>query len=357
MTASNPLFKIISPVNGDVLYDSDGVHTNTGFITSVKVAAPENLDIFVNGIRAEYVNGTYTSKVELKGYSSIITVEEHKSGESERINVLFLKNYQKHYRISIDDCIWVFRDLSQNSLVYKSMFDNSFLGMLKELNESYGTKIHLNVFYNTDGFNLSQMTCKYKEEWKANSDWLKLSFHAYAEFPDKPYKYADYEKVSYDCRLVMNEIRRFAGDEVMEPVTTIHWGEANREGCRALRDLGYKCLAGYFKMENDEPLVSYYFDQEQIEHMCSRYIWIDNSEDIIFSKCAIVIDKNKLDSIADVLNQTGNPPYVDYLVHEQYFHKDYINYQPDYRDKLIAAVKWAQSNGYTPAHLCECVYE
>ena len=49
--------------------------------------------------------------------------------------------------------------------------------------------------------------------------------------------------------MVKEQIRRFAGDELMGPVTTLHWGEATVEGCRALRDSGYTALAGYFMNE------------------------------------------------------------------------------------------------------------
>ena len=31
------------------------------------------------------------------------------------------------------------------------------------------------------------MTDRFKEEFKANSDWLKLAFHANSELPDKPF--------------------------------------------------------------------------------------------------------------------------------------------------------------------------
>ena len=61
----------------------------------------------------------------------------------------------------------------------------------------------------------------------------------------------------------MNEIRRFAGPELMGPVTTLHWGEATVEGSRALRDLGYKGQLGYFNVDDHLPPVSYYLTVEQ----------------------------------------------------------------------------------------------
>ena len=44
----------------------------------------------------------------------------------------------------IDDVVWVFRDLTRQCP--KSLFDNAFLGVLKEAHERYGMKIQLNCF-------------------------------------------------------------------------------------------------------------------------------------------------------------------------------------------------------------------
>ena len=40
---------------------------------------------------------------------------------------------------------------------------------------------------------------------------------------------------------------------------------------------------------------------------------------------------------------------MDLLIHEQYFYPHYPRYQPDYKDKVITAVKWATDKGYKPA--------
>jgi len=48
---------------------------------------------------------------------------------------------------------------------------------------------------------------------------------------------------------------------------------------------------------------------------------------------------------------------MDLMIHEQYFYPSYRNYQPDYRQKVLSAVKWASDNGYKPAFLSECIFE
>ena len=63
------------------------------------------------------------------------------------------------------------------------------------------------------------------------------------EHPDRPYKNALPGEIMSDCEQVTREIVRFAGEELLDLPTTIHWGEATREGCIALRQFGFRALA------------------------------------------------------------------------------------------------------------------
>lgn len=146
------------------------------------------------------------------------------------------------------------------------------------------------------------------------------------------------------------------------PVTTVHWGAVNREGSKALRAAGYRGQLGYFNVDDDLPPVSYYLSETERRHMKKRFIWKDESEDIIFIRSSIVLDKTNADEIVPKMDAyaqavSGLPPYVDFLIHEQYFYPDYAAYQPDYMERIETAVKWATEHGYTPAFLDECIFE
>lgn len=355
---NNPL-NFIAPIEGDVLHTFDGVFVEDKLKISVKIAAREDAKIFVNGVPAARVDGHFEAEVILEGYENKLEAVDRASGEKTCIRVFLLPNFAGHYRLSIDDNIWFLRDIQQNKAHYYSLFDNPYLGFLKQVNAEYGTKIHLNLFYQTDGFNLSDFTDQYKNEWKANADWLRLSFHALQEFPDMPYVNAGYDEVKRDCDLIMHEIKRFAGQEVMHSVTTIHWGEATVEGSRAMRDAGYVGQVGYFNVDDNLPSASYYLTEPQRRHLKKRFVWRDTAEDITFVRASIVIDTKKLEDIKPHLDsheKNGHkPPYLDLLVHEQYFYPFYFNYQPDFRDKIRTAVRWAKEHGYTPQFLSESI--
>lgn len=351
--------KFISPIDGDMLNEYDGTVIEESLVINVKIAAPAGSHVKVNGVKAKYADGIFQVEVKLKNYENVIELLEEKEGFKQSIKVFWLKNYANKYRFSIDDNIWFLKDISENSDRYKSIFENPYLSCLKEVHDTYGTKIHLNLFYQTDGFNLSQMTDKFKNEWKANAGWLGLSFHALSEFPDKPYLNAGYDQVKKDCALVKEQIKRFAGEEVMGPETTLHWGESKVEGCRALRDCGYTALAGYFNVDDNQAPVAYYLTTEQKRHIKNRFIWRDNAEGIIFARLALVINTVKLDQVVpylDNVKKTYNPRYIDLMIHEQYFYHYYSHYQPDWKEKVMTAVKWAVDNGYKPGFLKESVF-
>ena len=161
-------------------------------------------------------------------------VTDSATNYKQSITIYWLKNISDRYRLSLDDNIWFLKDINTNAGKYKSIFENPYLKFLRQVHETYGTKIHLNLYYQTDGFNLSQMTTKFRNEWKENAGWLRLSFHALQNDPDMPYINAGYDEVKKDCSLVHEQIKRFAGEELMGPVTTLHWGEGTRQGLQGI---------------------------------------------------------------------------------------------------------------------------
>jgi hypothetical protein len=351
--------EMISPIDGDMMHARDGITTDKGLRIKVTLAADPGSRIRVGDVQAVYKDGLFTAEALLTEYENHLELRNEITGETKDIKVYRLKNFAGGYRLSIDDNIWFLRDIYNHAGTYKSIFDNSYLRFLKALHDTYGTKVHLNLFYETDGFNLSQLSDEFKEEWSAQSSWLRLSFHALGEFPDMPYKTAGYDQVKRDCDLVMKEIRRFAGPAVMGPMTTVHWGELTVEGARAIRDAGYKGLLGYFNVDNDLPPVSFYFNVEERRHMRQRWVWKDARTDIVFVKTSVVLDKTALADIRPYLDsyamKDNKPPYTDLLVHEQYYYPFYEVYQPDYKDRLTTAVQWAVDNGYVPKFLEECI--
>lgn len=291
----------------------------------------------------------------------------------------------------IDDVIWCMRDITRQKP--DSIFDVPFMSVLKEAHDKYGMTVQLNLFYRTDfyygndEFTLADMTDAYKAEWEANSDWLKLAFHAKQEFPDYPYVNADYEDVKANCEDILKEIRRFAGEKSIAYVLVPHWLPISKEGCQALYDCGIRVLSPSYGqrceyngnpstlpyghagrlLQNKKPETMLFTrggKDVAISRSISSYNHLDEED---FNKV-----KNTMNYIVDEDTKMGFKPlgggpclnlykieelepgfapllgkeYIGYATHEQYFYADYYQYQPDYGDKVLLAAKILHENGY-----------
>ncbi|MBM4081007.1 MAG: hypothetical protein FJ278_14980 [Planctomycetes bacterium] len=344
--------KILDPIDGAILNRHDGNQTDRGLEITVKGQAPPGVAVSVNGAPAARSGGEFTAPALIsKRVQTLAAV----AGEArDKATVLWDKNSMKRYRFSTDDNIWFLRDIAQHAGTYSSIFDNFYLAFWREMHRRYGARIQHNIYYQDEaGFTLAQMPDKFKGEWRDNAHWLHLTFHALQNDPPKLYINSTYAELERDFLLVTDQILRFAGEQVLSPYTTVHWGEATREGCRALRDHGILGLAGYFMFGKDgKPAVSYYLDAERTRHLSQRDYWKDLAEDLFFITHDIVINTKKLDAIVPHLDEVSANPHrqdlMEVMIHEQYFWKHWQGHQPDAKERVVATLEWISSHGYKP---------
>jgi len=341
--------RIVEPPDGAILNRHDGEARDSRLWITVKGAAPPGGKVTVNGRPATVRGEAFEARLTLAARENRITAEA--GGRRDTVTVLWDRDSFPRYRFSIDDNIRFLQDIAQKQ--YRSLFDNPYMAFWREMHRKYGAKIHFNIYYEMPGFNLTGFPDRYRAEWQANRDWIRLSFHARANDPDRPYLNAPAGQVIRDYRLVMREIERFAGKELTGPVTTIHWGEATREACIALRQEGITTLAGYFELDkNGAPRVSYYLDGDHTRHLGGRDYWKDTSTDLLFVRHDIVVNGVKLENIVPHLERVAADPHqseiMELMIHEQYFYPDYRAYQPDFRERVEKAIRWASEKGYKP---------
>jgi len=348
------------PVDGDMLNAHDGETNENRLYVRVHVMELPGSEIYINRIKAAYINGLYEAVVPLDGYRNTLKAYNATSLESREIVVYWLKNATNKFRLSLDDNIWCLQDLAKNAHIYKSIFENPYFALYKKAHDLYQAKVHMNIYYQCDGFDLTMMPEKFKGEFQANSDWFHFAFHAKQNDPPRPYLNTTFDEILHDFDRIMEQVHRFAGQEI-QPVTTVHWGECTREGVRALRARGLRCLMGYFWTERNIPTVSYYLDLGQTLNLAGRNFWKDNREDIVFGRIANVLNTGPLKDIIPQLEREKEDPqkngFMELMIHEQYFYPKYESYLPDYEDRVLSSVKWAVENGYRPAWVSDCVFE
>ena len=146
---------------------------------------------------------------------------------SQELTLVWDKKSFKRFNFFIDDHSFFYTDLAKQRP--KKAFDHFYLAALKKIHDKYGFKVTLNTFYHNDhhDFYLKDMPDIWKSEFQDNSDWLKFSFHAYSEFPDRPYAEATAATFGKHWDMVQKEIERFAGPECFIAPVVIHWANVH----------------------------------------------------------------------------------------------------------------------------------
>ncbi len=344
--------RFTQPVDGDILNRHDGRQTPDGLTIEVSGVAPAGRTVTVNGVPASREAETFRATVTVTEFETELTART--GDQSATVKVYWDRNSYPRYRFSTDDNVWFLHDLADHQDEWHSIFDQFYLAFWREMHRRYGAKFQFNIYYHDDfrpgDFTLPKLSDKFKSEWQENADWLRLTFHAYANEPRDPYINCTYEEMAHDYRLVTDEIVRFAGAELVSPYTTVHWVESTVEGCRALRDNGVEGLVGIFIRGENGWRVSYYFTDEQAEHMSRRDYWRDTAERLWFLRHDIILNSFPLEQIRPRLDEIAEDPHqsevIEMMIHEQYFWPDFRGHQPDAQDKVIAGREWLAERGY-----------
>ena len=137
----------IFPDDGVMLTKATGTPTEKGIEITVSIDASSGRRMTLNGEpMAETLFGVYTRTIELSEYKTALVARDEDSGEECAIDVYYLKKGYKKYRFSLDDNIRFLLNLTKNKDVYKSMFEDPYLAVLKKIHDTYGSKFHVNIY-------------------------------------------------------------------------------------------------------------------------------------------------------------------------------------------------------------------
>jgi len=246
------------------------------------------------------------------------------------------------YAFAIDDCVFFLTEIFEKK--YESLFDCFFLKKLREFNRNYGTKFVLNIFFRNDhkpDFNIGLFPDTYKDEWIANSDWLRLSFHAFSEFPGLPYKNASPDALRQDIELIETQIIRFAGKKTYSPPAVVHFISIPDDCFSVMKEAGSKYLM-FLSPGN--------YEDESLKAECAQPLFHDEARGLSFIKCAIVINNTPLELVEGKLAEalSWGTEKIHLLTHEQYSFDYYSNYLPDHFDRIETALRFLKNKGIEP---------
>ncbi len=357
-TAASDRITIEEPFHGAVLNRRHGRQSDEGLAIEVRGRVSGPGQVAVNGVPARRSGDEFSGQVVLRQSETDLVAAVGKDSErgEDTVRVVWDRFSEPRYRFSIDDNSFFLRDVAQKK--YASLFDCFYLEILRKLNEKYGAKFVLNIYYTTeDGFTLPQFPDRYKSEWRDNSHWLKLAFHAYANDPARPYQDAPAEKIIADLDKVEEQIIRFAGEETYSLPTVIHWAMTRPEALKPLGKRGIRVLSALSRLSGGKWDINYRLPDDVSEYLSQHDAWKDFDSGIVFSTVDIVCNNTPVDRVVPTLEAAGNDPnraeIMDLFTHEQYFWPFYVNHVPDHAERLDAAIRWVTEKGYKPVFFHE----
>ena len=363
------MLEITSLRNGAVLNHRNGTETEDALEIKVEGVTTSQAEVKVNGIPAAKFDRLFSASVRLTKKVNRILVESSDAfGErTQSITVVWDKKSTPRYSFFFDDCSFFLRAIAQSRP--KSIFEEMFLRRLRSIHGKYGTKFTLNLFFHDDhhNFSISDFPVDYKAEFSANSDWLKMSFHAKSEFPDRPYQSSDSATLAADYDRVYHEVCRFAGADSFIAPNVIHWSMTNPENFPVLKDRGVRCLTGAFlggvshigeKHTLEVTDIGYHYEKDVAQYIKKAHCYYDRRFDLLL--CDNLLCCNYLD-IEDIRNcfqeLKANPrDTISLMSHEQYSYPDYFNYIPDHLDRIEEACRLATEAGYRPIWLAQGLF-
>ncbi len=354
--------QFLTPLSGTMVCDKAGTIEGDALLIDVTLKSAANRKITINGLETTDNGGYYTIKFPLTAYENKLVARDTETGDTAEATIYRLKDASMKYRLSLDDNVWFFHDIAKNN--YKSIFENPYLKILKDMYDKYGNKSHVNIYYccsEFGGFNLSQFPDKYKSEFEEASEWMRFSFHAFKNLPDEPYVHEStraatgYDQAFEECQMVNNEIIRIAGEKALSDYTTIHWCRGTVSACKAFRANGYKYLQGGTPH-------NYHITDDQFREAVRKYgYFYEPNTDLVITTSSVLLNAAEVGPVEIQkkleLYEKNYPlnGFLDLIIHEQYFYPHFHKYLPDYAERIEAGVKWCHEHGYKPSFRSELI--
>ncbi len=355
--------------HGTIVNHRYGQEDASGLTLKVQGLADPRAEVTVNGLPTQRRGKVFSCPIKLTAKFNDLRVSARDNyGERQlNIRVVWDKQSYKRYNFFIDDNIFFLDDIAKQQP--KSLFEHFYLRCLKDINRQFGTKFTLNIFYRNSrtNFTLKDFPERYRSEFQDHSDWLRLSFHAEAEFPDRPYQHATAAKLAADYDLVKSEIQRFAGSEsFIEPIV-IHWGMVPPDNFKVLTERGVRVLSGSFinslTYVGEKPTaetfadVGYFQDTDTGLYLRTQVNLYDFKHNLCWSKDQCVCNLFSQQEIPALLQPFFSPDCqsdtIGLASHEQYSFPYYDNFLPDHNDRLALAARLVSEQGYQPVFFAQ----
>ncbi len=352
------MLEIINLRHGSVVNHTHGRESGEALELLVEGVSDSSGPVKINGVQATCNGKRFAAVISLKKQFNEIKAEtaNEYGAFSQTLKVVWDKASFKRYNFFIDDHSFFFTEIAKERP--KSLFDHFYLKFLREMNLKYGMKVTLNCFYRNDHhlFELRDFPDVYKQEWIDNSDWLRLAFHSYSEFPDRPYQNTAPAKLAEDYDLLKREIIRIAGEETFINPIILHWYMARPDAFHVLAERGVRVLDGqYISYQNGTPVcdIGYCRNLNDALYLDQNKLLYDFDHNLLFIQGDCTCNLVTPAAIPAKLEKALTRQTISLGSHEQYSYPGYHNYQVDHHERIETALRLVTEHGYKPVFFAE----
>lgn len=331
--------------------------------------ADEDARVTVNGIEAERLGVNFSAVVPIsEKITELVMSAESTCGKiTHAIKVLYDKESFPRYNFFIDDNSFFWTEIIRQRPA--SLFDHFYLKFLRRMHKEYGTKFTLNLFFRNDHdfCELSSFPDCYKGEFADNADWLRMSWHAFSEFPDRPYQNASPEKLAADYDLIKGEVCRFAGEASFIPPVAAHWSIIRPDGMAELVKRGVKVMAGQFinpktAMKEEQKNahlcdIGYFQNLREALYLEKEQMLYNFDQEILYLHGMLICNywncKEIQEKLSEIKASSIHHEILSLETHEQYTFPNYFNYLPDHLERIETALRISTDMGYKPVFFAE----
>jgi len=97
--------------------------------------------------------------------------------------------------------------------------------------------------------------------------------------------------------------------------------------------------------------------EKMTDYIYERDLFRDTALDVTFARIDLVLNlypnERNLEILRDVTSSPTRGGFVSIMIHEQYFHPDYISYIPEFETRVLDACRFLKDKGYRGVHLTE----
>lgn len=250
----------------------------------------------------------------------------------KKINFDKINNF---IHFSFDDVTTTFNNLNANKNTYTSIFEEPFMNYLKSLHDTYRAKFSLYVY---DISVLNNIGNKFKKDFMANSDWLKIGFHAYNQGSLLD---VDVNTAKTQYETFIQYALNMAGLNSIDRIPRLNFFAGSQNQINALRDA--KCGIYGLLTPDDDRTVGY-LNTQQHDYLLNNCNLFDKNNGLIYYATNFRLDwfVSGFSSQYTYNVPTESNPY-DELV-SRYSNPDFANLN---NDLVVFTHEWQL---YTNAH-------